>query len=92
MPKLPVVSGREVVKALSKAGYQVDHQTGSHIILRLSVPPHRRLSVPDYKELAKGTLRGILDDAGLTVEEFRRLLGGLETVTTTEPEFIVRPA
>jgi predicted RNA binding protein YcfA (HicA-like mRNA interferase family) len=74
VPKLPVVSGREVVKALSKIGYEVDHQTGSHIILRLRSPPHRRLTVPNHKELAKGTLRGIIDDAGLTVEEFQRLL------------------
>jgi len=74
VPKLPIVSGREVVKALSKVGYQVDHQTGSHIILRLNVSPHRRLTVPNHAELAKGTLRGIIDDAGLTVEEFRRLL------------------
>jgi len=34
VPKLPVVSGLEVVKALSKIGYDADHQTGSHIILR----------------------------------------------------------
>jgi predicted RNA binding protein YcfA (HicA-like mRNA interferase family) len=74
VPKLPVVSGREVVKALSKIGYEVDHQTGSHIILRLSSPPYRRLTVPNHKELAKGTLRGIIEDAGLTVEEFRRLI------------------
>jgi len=74
VPKLPVVSGREVVKALSRIGYEVDHQTGSHIILRLSSPPYRRLTVPNHKELAKGTLRGIIEDAGLTVEEFRRLL------------------
>jgi predicted RNA binding protein YcfA (HicA-like mRNA interferase family) len=73
VPKLPVVSGREVVKALSRIGYEVDHQTGSHIILRLSSPPYRRLTVPNHKELAKGTLRGIIEDAGLTVEEFRRL-------------------
>jgi predicted RNA binding protein YcfA (HicA-like mRNA interferase family) len=72
--KLPVVSGRTAVKALSKLGYQVDHQTGSHVILRHATPPHRRLSVPDYKELAKGTLRSLLRQAGLTVEEFVALL------------------
>lgn len=74
MSKLPRISGREAVKALQKLGYEVDHQTGSHIILRHRDPPHRRLSVPDHKELAKGTLRALIRQAGLTVEEFRRLL------------------
>ena len=55
--KLPVVSGTEVVKALGKIGYELDVQHGSHMILRHSAPPHRRLSVPDHKEVAKGTLR-----------------------------------
>jgi len=48
----------------------MDHQTGSHIILRSENPPYRRLTVPDHKEIAKGTLRSILRQAGLTVEEF----------------------
>ncbi len=74
MPKLPIVSGREVVKALSKAGFQLDHQTGSHMIMRQEEPPHRRISVPNHKELAKGTLRAIIGDAGLTVDEFIDLL------------------
>jgi len=56
MPKLPVCSGLEVIKALRRIGYEVDHQTGSHIILRHSLPPHRRLTVPRHKEVAKGTL------------------------------------
>ena len=62
------------MKALLDAGYVIDHQTGSHIILRHSAEPHRRLSVPDHKELAKGTLRALLRQAGLTVEEFITLL------------------
>jgi len=74
MPKLPVVSGIEVVKALARIGYGVDHQTGSHIILRQREAPHRRLTVPKHRELAKGTLRAIIREAGLTVEEFSRLL------------------
>lgn len=74
MSKLPVVSGREAVKALRKAGYEIDHQTGSHMILRRTPPPHRRLTVPDHKELAKGTLRAIIREAGLTVDEFAALL------------------
>jgi predicted RNA binding protein YcfA (HicA-like mRNA interferase family) len=74
VPKLPVVSGLEVVKALAKIGYDVDHQTGSHMILRQGEPPHRRLTIPRHRELAKGTLRGIIREAGLTVEEFTKLL------------------
>ncbi len=74
MSKLPQVSGREAVKAFQKLGYEIDHQTGSHIILRHRDPPHRRLSVPNHKELAKGTLRALIRQAGITVEEFRRLL------------------
>ena len=74
MTRLPVVSGRDAVKALGKMGYAVDHQTGSHMILRRSTPPFRRLTVPDHKELAKGTLRAIIREAGLTVEQFTGLL------------------
>lgn len=72
--KLPVVSGVDVVKALSRAGYELDHQTGSHLILRRREPPHLRITVPNHKEIAKGTLRAIIRDSGLTVEEFVRLL------------------
>ncbi len=60
MPKLPLLSGVEVVKALSKIGYQIDHQTGSHMILRNKNPPNRRLTVPNHREIAKGTLRAII--------------------------------
>jgi len=72
--KLPVVSGAEAVKAFRKAGYEVDEQHGSHIILRRAEPPHRRLSVPNHKELAKGTLRALIREAGLTVDEFVQLV------------------
>ncbi|MCA9227252.1 MAG: type II toxin-antitoxin system HicA family toxin [Planctomycetales bacterium] len=74
MSALPVVSGREVVMALEKIGYVFDRQRGSHMILRRQDPPHRRLTVPDHKEVAKGTLRAIIRQAGLTVEEFNDLL------------------
>lgn len=74
MSKLPVVSGQELCKILKKIGYSIDHQTGSHIILRNETPPHRRLTVPDHKEIAKGTLRSILRQVGLTVKEFKDLM------------------
>ena len=72
--KLPVVAGSDAVKAFRKVGYEFDEQHGSHIILRHTDPPHRRLSVPNHKELAKGTLRALIREAGLTVDEFIRLL------------------
>ena len=72
--KLPVVSGAATVAALSKIGFRVDKQSGSHILIRRIVSPHLRLSVPDHPELAKGTLRTLIRQAGLTVEEFAELL------------------
>lgn len=60
--KLPVVSGSEAVKAFLKVGFEFDIQHGSHIILRRADPPHRRLSVPNHKELAKGTLRTLIPE------------------------------
>jgi predicted RNA binding protein YcfA (HicA-like mRNA interferase family) len=71
---LPVVSGREAAKALGRIGYEVDRQKGSHAILRQREAPHRRLTIPDHKELRPGTLRAIIRQAGLSVEEFSRLL------------------
>src|SRR5579859_8055240 len=74
LSNLPRVSGREVVKALARIGYQFDRQKGSHMILRHSAPPYRRVVVPDHAEVAKGTLRAILRQAGLTAERFAALL------------------
>ena len=64
MSKLPVVSGKDTLKAFQKIGYQLDHQTGSHMILRCETLPHRRLTIPNHKELAKGTLSTIIMQAG----------------------------
>ena len=74
MSTLPQISGREVVSALLKVGYEKDRQKGSHIVLRQVKYPHRRIVVPDHREVAKGTLRKIIKQAGLTVEEFKQLL------------------
>ena len=73
MHKLPLLSGKKLVRILSKLGYKVDHQTGSHIILRQDQEPYRRLTIPDHKEIKKGTLRAIIKQAGLTREEFKKL-------------------
>ncbi|MCX6767181.1 MAG: type II toxin-antitoxin system HicA family toxin [Candidatus Micrarchaeota archaeon] len=72
--KLPVVSGRELVKALSKIGYEADHQTGSHIILRRVNFPHVRVTVPAHPAIAKGTLLAIMKHVGITREALLDLL------------------
>jgi len=74
MTRLPVVSARDAIAAFEKCGYEKDHQTGSHIVLRNTEPPHRRLTIPNHKELAKGTLRSLIRQSGLTVDEFAQLL------------------
>ena len=74
MTKLPVLSGRELVRALGKLGYRLDRQRGSHMILRHESPPHRRLVVPDHDPIARGTLRAIIREAGQTIEELIQLL------------------
>ncbi len=69
---LPTLSGREVVKAFSLDGWQMVRQRGSHMIL---VKPGQMasLSVPDHREIAKGTLRSLIRSSGLTVEQFTGL-------------------
>lgn len=71
MTRLPVLSGRQLVKALSKFGYEFDHQKVSHIVLRHVSPPHRRITIPDHKDIAKGTLRAILRESGLSPDDLR---------------------
>ena len=74
MTLLPRISGRDVVAAFSKVGYRLDRQKGSHMVLRQEMAPHRRLTVPDHREIAKGIRRAIIREAGLTIDEFRELL------------------
>jgi predicted RNA binding protein YcfA (HicA-like mRNA interferase family) len=71
--KLPVVSGAECVKALKQLGFIVTRQRGSHIIL-VREEPKTSITVPDHKELDRGTLRAIIRQADLTVDEFVELL------------------
>jgi predicted RNA binding protein YcfA (HicA-like mRNA interferase family) len=73
MSKLPRVSGRECAKALIKAGFYLKRREGSHMILRRDVP-FAQVVVPDHPELDRGTLRAIIRQAGLSVEEFVHLL------------------
>lgn len=73
MTKLPVVSGAQCVKALGKVGFEVYRQRGSHIVLVRKSPP-AQTTIPNHKELDRGTLRAIIRHSGLTVEEFVALL------------------
>lgn len=74
MSKLPVLSGARMCGILKRIGYLVDHQTGSHIILRNVNYPFRRVTVPNHKEISKGTLRAIIRACGLTINEFKSLM------------------
>jgi predicted RNA binding protein YcfA (HicA-like mRNA interferase family) len=70
VPKLPSdLSGREVRQALERLGFVFCRQKGSHMILGRQDPP-ARVVVPDHKQVRVGTLRRIIADAGLTVEQF----------------------
>ncbi len=74
MTKLPTgVSGQDPVKALQRVGFIIQRQRGSHIILRRE-SPHARVVVPNHKTLRVGTLRAILHEANLTVEQLLEIL------------------
>ena len=73
MSNLPQISGRECLKAHSKAGFYLKRQEGSHMILRRD-DPFTQLVIPDHRELDRGTLRAIIRQAGLSVDEFVKLL------------------
>ena len=73
MPVLPVLSGRKTVRAFQKLGWQIARQRGSHVIM-VREGENVTLSIPDHREVAKGTLRSLIRAAGITVDEFVRLL------------------
>ena len=72
MPKLPVLSGKELIRILEKGGFQVVRQKGSHVSLQKG---GNKTVVPLHDELAKGTLLGILKQCGLSKEELIDLVG-----------------
>ena len=73
MSKLPKISGRQCVNALEKMGFYFKRRHGSHIILRRD-EPFTQIVVPDHKELDRGTLRAIIRQSGLTIDEFIKCL------------------
>jgi predicted RNA binding protein YcfA (HicA-like mRNA interferase family) len=76
MPKsLPVLKPKEVLSALLRAGFYVDHQTGSHARLFHRIRPELRVTIPMHNtDLPIGTLKSIIKRARLTTEEFLKLL------------------
>jgi len=72
MPGLPVISGRDAAKAFQKIAFRFHHQKGSHMLYYRS--DGRHLSIPDHRELDRGTLRALIRGAGITVEDFLDLL------------------
>ena len=73
--KLPILSARKVLKALQSIGFQITRQSGSHIIL-VKFVDNKKLTVvvPKHDEIAKGTLLSIIQQSGMTKEEFLRLV------------------
>ena len=66
MPKQPVLSGRQVVRALVSLGFEVERQRGSHVIMRRS---SRVCVVPQHRELKRNTLGGVVEQAGVSLDE-----------------------
>jgi predicted RNA binding protein YcfA (HicA-like mRNA interferase family) len=73
MSRLPQVSGPDVVRALLKVGFAVRRQHGSHIIMRRDTP-FTQTVVPNHRQIDRGTLRAILRQTDLSVDEFTKLL------------------
>ena len=73
MSKLPRVSGEAAASALKRCGFYLRRQHGSHLIMRRDVP-FAQTVIPNHRELDPGTLRAILRQSGVSLEEFNRLL------------------
>lgn len=72
MPKLPILTAKDLLAILYKKGFQVDHATGSHFILR-NPANLRRVTVPFHrKDLPRGTVMAILRQAGLSKDDLKQ--------------------
>lgn len=76
MSNIPQISGKEVIKALGKVGFEVSRQKGSHIrLVRMQGEIKQLVTVPNHKVIRKGTLlSGILKPINLSLEDFKKLL------------------
>jgi len=76
MPKLPRVTSRKLLQVLLRAGFYVHHQTGSHVNLRHNSKTHLHAVVPSHSgDLAPKTIKSIIAQCEMTVEQFAALLG-----------------
>lgn len=74
MPRLPTVTPRQLVQALQRAGFEIDHQTGSHVVLRRAADDVRVVIPWHNRDLGRGLTWQIVKSAGLTRDEFVDLL------------------
>ncbi len=75
MPRVPIVSGSEAVRALQRLGFKVDRQRGSHVVMKKITPAGEiGCVIPMHREVAAGTLRSALKMAGVSIEEFTEAL------------------
>ena len=72
MPRLPLLSGKEIIRALSKIGYREIRQRGSHI--RLACSGKKSVTVPEYRVVGRGLLRKILRDTEISPDDFDKLI------------------
>lgn len=73
MPKLPTLSAREVCRILQQHGFLIVRQKGSHIILRKQLPDRGiTVPLPNHSEIARGTLKSIIDQSEIPRSEFHR--------------------
>ncbi len=73
MGRLNNISGKEAVKAFQKAGWKKIGQVGSHLVM-IKSGERANLSIPQHKELSVGTLRSLIRNSGMTVDDFLKLL------------------
>jgi len=74
MPKLPLLPARKVVRALIRLGFYVDHQKGSHIVLKDETTKTKTIVVPDHPEVLIETLKSILKQAEIDLDTFLEVL------------------
>ena len=73
MSRLPLISGKQALKAFERSGWEHVRNKGDHMIMTKAGVPFN-LSLPDHRGLDRGTLRGLIRDAGITVDEFVNLV------------------
>jgi predicted RNA binding protein YcfA (HicA-like mRNA interferase family) len=71
MPKFPGLSGKEIIRALEKLGFRVARQSGSHVLMKRG---EKGCVVPNHKEVKVGTVNGVLRQAEVSPDEFKKAL------------------